>query len=94
MRRIKELISRKRRVTTQVDEKTIFYFFEKITEEEYGKKGRQSLTPFFLKKKTLGVRAKSPIWANELWLSKGEIRDKINKIIGSDEVREIKIKME
>ncbi len=86
------LNSKKERKQASLDDKSIFYFFNKIIEKEYGNKGLGNLSPNFLKRKTLFVKAKSSVWANELWLNKEEIIEKINKEIGSAEIKEIKIK--
>lgn len=93
MKRLSDILnSKKGRKQANLDDKSIFYFFSKIIEKEYGNKGLGNLSPNFLKKKTLFVKARSSVWANELWLNKSEIIGKINKEIGSEEIKEIKIK--
>jgi hypothetical protein len=93
MRKLSDLIKfNKSPKKTALDEKSLFYFFNKIIEREYGSKGLFNLKPDFLKNKKIFVKAKSSVWANELWLNRGEIIEKINQEIGSKEVDEISIK--
>jgi hypothetical protein len=74
------------------DEKSIFFAFERIIKEEFGNQGVKNLTTTYLKNKRLFVEYKSSIWASELNLNKEEIKNRINKELGSEEVWEIKIK--
>ncbi len=93
MKRVGDILSgRKPSPKGKLDEKSIFYFFKKIIEKEYGDKGAANLQPDFWKGKKLFVKTKSSVWANELWLNRKEIAEKINKEIGSSEIDEIKIK--
>lgn len=93
MKKLKDLLSANRvRKKTNLDEKSLYYFFNKIIEREYGNKGLANLKADFLKNGRLFIKAKSSVWANDLWLNKEEIVEKINKEIGTREVTEIKIK--
>lgn len=93
MKKLADLINSKKGFSkARIDEKTIFYFFNKIIEREYGNKGLASLRPEILKNKKLFIKAKSSVWANELWLNRQGIAKEINKEIGSPEIDEIKIK--
>lgn len=93
MKKLADLLNLKKTpAKAAVDEKTIFYFFNKIIEREYGNKGLANLRTEILKNKKLFIKAKSSVWANELWLNRGEIIKKINKEISSPEIDEIKIK--
>ncbi len=93
MKKLGDLLNRNKvRKGANLDEKSLYYFFNKIIEREYGNKGLANLRADFLKNGKLFIKAKSSVWANDLWLNKGEIVEKINKEIGSKEIREIKIK--
>jgi hypothetical protein len=93
MRKIGDILNfKKNRVITKLDDKSIYYFFNKVVEKEYGNKGLGSLKPDYFEAGKIFVKAKSSVWANELWLNREEIKEKINKEIGSREVVEIKIK--
>jgi len=93
MRRLADLINSKKGFNkARIDEKTIFYFFNKIIEREYGNKGLANLKPEIIKNRKLFVMAKSSVWANELWLNREEIAKEINQEIGAPEINEIKIK--
>jgi len=73
-----------------LDEKTIFYVFGKIIEEEYGKNGVKNFKPFFYKNNKIFVKCPSSSWKSELWLNKGEILGKINRELGAKEILDIK----
>ena len=75
-----------------MDEKSIFYFFNKIIEKEYGNRGLESLRPTYWKNGKLFVEAKSSVWGGDLWINRAAIISKINQEIGSRTVDEIKIK--
>lgn len=93
MKKIGDLIKSKNGLKKPlIDEKSIFYIFNKIIEREYGSRGLANLKPDFLKDKKIFVKAKGSVWANELWLNKEEIMEKINREIGSEELKEVKIK--
>lgn len=93
MKKLGDLLNRSKvRERMNLDEKSLYYFFNKIIEREYGNKGLANLKADFLKNGKLFIKAKSSVWANDLWLNKREIVEKINKEIGSNEIREIKIK--
>lgn len=74
------------------DEKSIFYAFQRVIKEEYGAQGIKNFQPDFWKNGRLFVRTESSVWASELQLKREEIRAKMNKELGTDEVREIKLK--
>jgi len=76
----------------KLDDKSIIYFFQKIIEREYGNKGSENILTSGIRGTTLYVRSKSSTWANELWLNREEIKDKINKEAGTRAVWEIKVK--
>jgi len=78
--------------TAVLDKETVFYICNKIIISEYGTQGGEKIKPDFYKKGKLFLKINSANWANEIWMNKKEITNKINKEIGSDEVSEIKIK--
>ena len=93
MRKLADLLTRKNSSNKAIlDDKTIYYFFNKVIEREYGNKGLAKLKPDFLKNGKLFVRAESSVWSGELWTNREDIVKKINAEIGSKEVREIKLK--
>lgn len=93
MKKLGDILNQKRgSKRPQLDKKSIYYFFNKVIEKEYGSKGMENLKPDFLKNGKIFVKAKSSVWANELWLNREDFLDKMNKEIGSEEIKEIKIK--
>jgi len=93
MRRIKYILNDKKiSQTGDLDEKSLFYVFQKIFKKEYGDRGAKNVKPKILKNKTLFLEAKNSNWANEVWMNKEELTERINKEIGSRAIDEIKIK--
>lgn len=92
MEKIGQIISKKPpRRKTVLDGKTVFYIFSKVIQEEFGKRGAANLQPDFYKNGKIFVKTKSSNWANELWLNRGKIIREINKELGLEEVKEIKL---
>lgn len=75
-----------------IDNQTIFYLFKKKIKQEYGRKGEGGIIPDFFKDGKLFVVCQNSNWKNELWLNREELVKKINNEIGSQEIKEIKIK--
>ena len=77
---------------TVLDEKTIFHVVQKVINEEYGIRGKTNLKPDFYKNGKLFIQSESSVWKNELWINRTEIIFKLNKYLGSEEIKEIKFK--
>lgn len=75
-----------------MDDKTVFYIFRKIIQEEFGKVGTEKLIPDYFSRQTLFVKSESSNWKSELWLNKEKIIRKINAELGAGAVEKIKIK--
>lgn len=92
MKKIGQLLSQKdlgRR--DKLDEKAIFYVFTRVIRELYGNKGAEFVQPDFYKNGKIFVKSSSSNWANEIWLNKDEIMEKINSEIGAVEISELNI---
>lgn len=72
------------------DEKTVFYLAEKVIGELYGARGRKNISPRYWKKGKLFLSCQNSLWVNELWISKDELRERINLELGYEGVFEIK----
>jgi hypothetical protein len=72
-----------------LDEKSVFYVFQKIIKEEYGKQGIENLKPVFFKDNKIFVKAAGSAWGSEIWLNRENIVSLINKELGSNEIKEI-----
>ncbi len=75
-----------------LDDKTVFFVFKKIIEEEFGQIGKSKFTPDYFAKKRLFVKAQNSAWSAEFWTNKARIIKKINKELGEDGVEDVKIK--
>jgi hypothetical protein len=84
----KEENTKKKRI---IDEKTIFFLAGKVITSLYGMKGRENIQPVLFRDRKLFFTVSSSLWANELWLERDTIREKINREIGQEEIMEIKM---
>jgi len=80
--------------SVELDEKTIFYICKKILVEEYGSKGGENIIPTFFKDKKLFLTPRSSLWANEVWLQRKNLVERINEALGSVAIVEIKVTQE
>ena len=93
MKTLKSLLEKKaKRISPVLDDKTIFFMFKKVLEEEFGRVGAAKFTPDFFKNKTIFVKSESSLWASELFLNKNKIIKGINKELGEETVKYIKLK--
>lgn len=92
VKRIGFLISKKEKVSNKkLEDKDIFYLFERIIKQEYGNQGTKNLKANFLKNKKLFIKSESSVFASEISLNEKEIIRKLNQEIGNEEIAEIKI---
>lgn len=77
-----------------IDEKTIFFLAKKIMEDEYGKKGASSVVPQYFSGGKLFFSGKSGLWVEEISLFRKEFLCRINEMIGTEYVKDIKISHE
>lgn len=92
MQTLKSLLPKKQRVAPkEIDEKTIFHIAKQVLVEEYGVRGGENILPTYYKDKKLFLAPRSSLWGSELYLMREHIAKRINAILGSEEVKEIKI---
>ncbi len=96
MRILKELIPKnrvtlKKNTLSQLDEQTVFYIATKVLKEEYGFRGAENIIPSFYKEKKLHLASRSSLWGNEVWLERDRLKEKMNNLLGTEAVVEIKI---
>jgi hypothetical protein len=75
-----------------LDDKTVFFVFKKVIQEEFGNLGVENFKPDYFDGKKIFIKCFSSNWASELWLNKNKIVRKINKELGEDVIEEIKVK--
>lgn len=73
-----------------IDKKTVFFLFLKIIKEEYGQRGGAVIFPETYHERVLKVRVTSPLWANEIFLQKSSLCEKLNRTLGEDAIVDIK----
>lgn len=92
MRTLKELLPKKTRTNgDSIDEKTIFHIAKRVVIEEYGARGGENIIPVFCKEKKLFLSPRSSLWASEVILQRVYLCRRINEILGTEAVEEIKI---
>jgi len=97
MRTLKDLMPKKHQSSRNgvksgpLDEKTVFYITKKVLVEEYGIRGGENIIPTLYKEKKLFLSSRSSLWGNEIWLERDRLKEKINILLGSDAVGEIKL---
>lgn len=74
-----------------IDEKSLFFIFQSVVRQEYGRQGDEQVRPHFLKDKKLYIKTGNSNWANEIWLNREYLVGKLNQEIGWKEVNEIVI---
>lgn len=92
MQTLKELLPKKQRTQPkEIDEKTIFHIARQVLVEEYGVRGGENIIPTYYKDKKLFLAPRSSLWGSEAYLMREHIAKRINVILGSEEVKEVKI---
>ena len=82
----------KKRNSTFVDDKAIFFVFKKIIKQEFGNFGVENFVPDYFSGKSVFIKCKSPAWAAELMLHKNRLIRMINAELGEDMIENIKSK--
>lgn len=77
---------------TAPDKEAVFYVFKEVIREYFGKTGLEKLIPDYFSDGNIFIRAQNSVWASELWMNRREIIRKINKKIGENFVKEIRMK--
>jgi predicted nucleic acid-binding Zn ribbon protein len=75
-----------------LDEKTIFFLFEKFASLHYGVKGKENIFPESFKDGILYIFVYKSLWHTELSLEKDFFIKTINNEIGESIVQDIKVK--
>ena len=74
-----------------LDEKTIFFVFKRVIQNEFGNLGVENFQPSYFSRKPIFIKTKNPAWAAELWMNKEKIVKKVNQELGEDAVGKIKV---
>jgi hypothetical protein len=80
-----------KRKSNSIDNESVFYILKNIIKIKYGEVGSLSIRPSYYKDGVIFLKVSNSNWANEIWLSKKMLIDEINKKIGENEVKEIKL---
>lgn len=74
-----------------IDEKTIFFLFERIVGDYYGQRGRKVIHPVKYQAMILTVKVASPLWANELLIQEQELCRRLNEAVGGEVLQGVKV---
>jgi hypothetical protein len=87
MRKIGSFLDKKRfSKKINVDEKSVFYVFNLVIKEEYGRQGAENIRPVFFRDKNIFIKVTEPTWISEIGLRKKDIVKKINTQLGGEEI--------
>lgn len=87
MKRIGNLLDKKRLVSRKaLDQGSVFYVFQQVIREEYGRQGSENIKPVFFKDRKIFVKITNSFWADEVWLQRKLIISKTNERLGGEEV--------
>jgi predicted nucleic acid-binding Zn ribbon protein len=75
-----------------LDEKTIFFLFEKILSRQYGVKGKENVFPEAFKEGILYIFVHKSLWHTELSLEKDFFVKAVNEEIGERALVDIRVK--
>lgn len=75
-----------------LDDKTIFFAFERVVGEWYGAKGRENIFPEKWEEGELFIRVRSSLWLNELLMEKAKLLMAVNDFLGTDQIKNISLK--
>lgn len=95
MRAFKDLVSKTatRSVKGKIlDDKTVFFAFERVVVEWYGIKGKENIFPEEWKEGSLFIRVRSSLWLNELLMEKEKLIKTVNNFLGTDQIKNISLK--
>jgi predicted nucleic acid-binding Zn ribbon protein len=95
MRAFKDLVVKNgvQRSRQQVlDDKTVFFAFERVVTEWYGIKGKENIFPEQWKEGTLFIRVRSSLWLNELLMEKEKLLKAVNTFLGTEQVKILSLK--
>ncbi|HMN19268.1 MAG TPA: DciA family protein [Candidatus Moranbacteria bacterium] len=94
MQQLGKLLKKKMRskASAALDEKSVAFVFGRIVAAEYGRRGTENVKIEFFRDGKLHVSARTSAWASELWLSRQELKDMLNKELGTEDIKEVVIK--
>lgn len=93
MKDLKTLLNKRKDLKkVAFDNKDVFYVFSRVMKKGFGEIGAAKFQADYFGKKVLVVRCESPSWAQELWLNKEKIMEKMNEELGSGAVEKIRTK--
>ena len=78
--------------SANIDGETVMHLFSRAVRDEYGRQGEKNIVPQFYKNGVIFVSIQNSIWAQELWMNRSAFVSILNEKIGSDIVKNIKVK--
>ena len=87
MKKIGNLLDkRKFAKKTDIDPQSVFYIFNLVIKEEYGKQGAENIKPVFFKDRKIFIKATGSNWPSEILLQRKYILKKVNEQLGGEEI--------
>ncbi|MFZ1654463.1 MAG: hypothetical protein WBO92_04995 [Candidatus Moraniibacteriota bacterium] len=93
MRPLKEYIGKRSGGAPKalLDDKTVFFLFRKIIQEEYGTRGVAELEPVAFSEGILSVKSNNPLYSSELWIRRETILGRMNAALEQDVIQELRL---
>lgn len=85
----KFLVNKKIATNAGIDEKSVFYLFDTIIRDEYGKQGQKKIRFGSFRDGIIFTRVENEHWASEILLEKFTLLRRMNAELGSEEIKDI-----
>lgn len=84
--------AQKKSTKKYIDDKTIFHVFKQVIKEDYGLQGADNVVPEFYKERIIFISFKKSIWAQEVWMRREDIINRVNNYCNAQILKELKVK--
>lgn len=93
MKNIRDILDKRpKREDRGIDEKSVESVFFSVVKKEFPSVGRADIQKFSLKDKKISLRTGHPAIASEIWRNREILKEKINCLLESESIEEIKVK--
>lgn len=74
-----------------IDQQSVFYVFQLIIKDEYGKQGIENIVPMSFRDRKIVIKVLGSTWSIEILARRKQIIAKINKELGGEEIIDLVI---
>jgi hypothetical protein len=69
-----------------VDQQSVFYIFQIVIKEEYGRQGVENIVPVLFRDRKIFIKSSGSALVSDILLKRSQIIGKINKELGGEEI--------